>query len=64
LGAWLAAQKVGTTAARWADWKDEKLVEMWDDVLVVELESNLVVQLVATKVYLSDVMSVEWKDVN
>jgi len=37
---------------------------MWGDALVVELESNLVVKLVAKKAYLSGVMSVEWKDVN
>ena len=40
------------------------LVEVWDDALVVELESNSVVQLVAAKACLSGVMSVEWKDVN
>ena len=50
LGAWLAVQKVGTTAAHWADWKDEKLVEMWladSSVMLAELLVQLQVCLLA-----------------
>ena len=43
---------------------DEVRAESWVDLMVVELESNSVVQLVEAKACLSGVMSVEWKDVN
>ena len=56
--------KDASTVARLVENSDEVRAESWVDLMVVELESNSVVQLVAAKACLSGVMSVEWKDVN